>query len=132
MRYQNLERNWQIWNLMTVHGIHPNEFTYEHLIMYLCRQDNLELALQMLSEMGDKGLLASLKLTQSLIALACDMKYPRLAIELAEAFELTSVRRLEGSVWMKCLIASAEALYVRSHSPPISIILKCCRRPMVS
>jgi pentatricopeptide repeat protein len=112
MRYESLDDNWKIWNLMLAHGILPNEAIYEAFISYLCRQGNLELALQKLSEMGDAGILATLRISQNIITLACEMRYPRLAIELAEAFELTSVRRLDGAVWVKCLIASAEALYV--------------------
>ena len=93
--------------------IEPTETSYEILVGYYCRQGYFELALQKMAEMGDKGMVASLKLTQAVILLACDMNYPRLAIELANMFETSSIRRLDGSVWIKCLVAAAEGLYVR-------------------
>lgn len=60
------------------------------------------------------GLSPTLKTMQTLIRSAAKLGLPRLAVELAESFERTSVRRLEVSTWMECLVSAANALYV-SH-----------------
>ncbi|GJE94436.1 hypothetical protein PsYK624_106060 [Phanerochaete sordida] len=111
VRYEPVETALKIWNLMLARGISPTEATYELLITNLARYDMFEFALQKLAEMGDAGLKPTLKIAQSIITMACDLGHPRLAVELAEGFERSSVRRLDGVVWVKCLIASAEALY---------------------
>lgn len=111
VRYLPLSEHWKIWNLMLAHGIKPNENSYEFVILHLTRNGYFELALQKLSEMADADLRPTLKTAQSIITMACELGHPRLAVELAEAFERSSVRRLDGVVWVKCLIASAEALY---------------------
>lgn len=123
MRYEAMHNMWKAWTLMLAHGIKPTEFSYEIFILFVCRHSNLELALQKLSEMGTADLTPSLKSAQAVISLACDMGQPRLAVELAEAFERSSVRRLDGVVWIKCLIASADALYVRPTSTHIRTLL---------
>lgn len=117
MRYETIEFMLKVWDLMLAHGIRPNEFTYEILILFTCKTENLEFALQKLSDMSHEDLAPTLKTAQSIVSLACDVNQPRLAVELAEAFERSSVRRLDGIVWMKCLTASAEALYVSGITP---------------
>lgn len=112
VRYEPIDEVWRVWNLMLAHGFQPSESIYESLILYLTRQGHFELALQKLSEMSDADLRPTLKVAQAIITTACDLGHPRLAVELAEAFERSSVRRLDGVIWVKCLIASSEALYV--------------------
>lgn len=96
-------------------NITPNEITYEIIIFRYTESGNLELALQYLAEMGTRGLSPTLKTAGSIINTANRRGFPRLALDLADAFEQSSVRRLEGSVWMECLIASSDALFVRAH-----------------
>ena len=123
MRNLAVEPVWKVWNLMLAHGVKPNDLSYEILILYICKHDNLELALQKLSEMGGIGETPTLKTAQAIVTLACDLGQPRLAVELADAFERSSVRRLDGVVWIKCLIASAETLYVSCCSLYIMALL---------
>lgn len=120
VRYEHYDIVNKVWDLMLAHNIKPNEGSYEILIGYLTRNQHLELALQKIGEMSQYGLSPSLRTAQQVISLACEFGHPRLAIELATAFESSSVRRLDAETWMKCLIASSDMLYV--GLPLLSII----------
>lgn len=126
MRYQSMESVEKVWDLMLAHGLKPNDSAYTFLITFVCKQENLEFALQKLSEMGDADLTPTLKTAEAIISLACRLGQPRLAIDIAEAFERSSVRRLDGAVWIECLIASSESLYVRCHSNYTRMVLNDC------
>lgn len=97
---------------MAEYDIAPNHKTYELVIGRMTQADNLESALQRLAEMNRAGLTPTLQTAEMIIRLACKFDLPRLALDLADTFEDTAIRRLDGNVWMECLISSAGSLYV--------------------
>ncbi|KAH9839318.1 uncharacterized protein C8Q71DRAFT_704410 [Rhodofomes roseus] len=101
----------KIINTMKDHGIRPNEVTYEILVMRYTSMLQLELALQCLAQIHAAGLSPTIKTARAVIQSASALGLPRLAVDLAESFEETSIRRLEADAWVDCLIASAEALW---------------------
>ncbi|KZT10732.1 uncharacterized protein LAESUDRAFT_644337 [Laetiporus sulphureus 93-53] len=111
LRREDAGEMWSVLETMRQFLVAPNETTYEIIILRYTQDDHIELALQNLAEMGARGLSPTLKTATTLIESAGRLGYPRLALELAEAFEATSVRRLDGDVWLECLLSSAEALY---------------------
>ncbi|KZT66398.1 hypothetical protein DAEQUDRAFT_675174 [Daedalea quercina L-15889] len=110
-RYSETSTLIKIINMMPEYGIRPNEFTYEILVLRYTEMQQLELALQALHQLNADGLPPTLKTAQAVIKLAGFTGLPRLALDLADAFEETSVRRLEHDAWVDCLIASAETLW---------------------
>ncbi|KAG2079233.1 hypothetical protein BDR04DRAFT_1086392 [Suillus decipiens] len=104
---------WDILGKMEAENITPNEQTFHLMIQRHIVSDkrNLEFVLQCLYELGNRGLVPDLTITQEVIGLAAELGFPRLALDLAENFEATSVRRLSPETWMRCLASSAEALY---------------------
>ena len=113
MRYSRLDHTYDVLKLMEEHKISRNEITYEYVIGHLIEQENLELALQWLAEMGKEDLPPTLKTIQSLIRLAADKGDTRLAIDLAVNFERSTPRILDAVTWYRCLTAAADSLYVR-------------------
>lgn len=97
---------------MREHGIHANETTYEILVLRYAELQQLELALQLLHQLSADGFQPTLKTAQAVIRTAGMVGLPRLALDLAESFEDTSVRSLEPSDWVDCLIACAETFWV--------------------
>ncbi|KAI0705061.1 hypothetical protein C8T65DRAFT_653096 [Cerioporus squamosus] len=97
--------------LMEEWSIRPNETTYEILITRFAETDRLELSLQFLSKIAPAGLSPSLQTASAVVKCAADLGFPRLALDLADAFESTSIRRLEGEVWVDVLVSCAEQLY---------------------
>lgn len=98
---------------MEAENIRPNEQTFFLMIQrHTTDKRNLEFILQCMYVMGSRGLVIELTIAQDVIGLAAELGFPRLALDLAENFEATSVRRLSPETWMRCLASSAEALYV--------------------
>ena len=95
-------------------GVDPNSTTYGFLINRYRRSDNFEMALKLLFEMEERGLDPPLGTIEDILALAVRRGHARLALELAENFETGSVRRLNDSTWVRCLIAATGTLYVRT------------------
>lgn len=93
-------------------SIPPNEITYEIIITRLAEADRLELALQYLAKLAPAGLAPTLNTASAIITRAAALGFSRLALDLAVAFEETSVRRLDGEVWVDVLVSCAEGLYV--------------------
>lgn len=93
-------------------GVEHTEGTYALLIKRYLSDSNLEMAFKLLVEMESRGLMPPLKTAEGVITLAAQKKMPRLALELAENFEASSVRRLNMHVWVSCLLSSSECLYV--------------------
>lgn len=114
VRSRPMEETWAVWNTALSYGIEPNQSLYEQLISRLTNGRNLEAALQQLAVMSEKGIPPSLNTMDALIHVACTNKQPRIALELAEAFNAASVRRISTQTWMRILVASSEMLFVRS------------------
>ncbi|RPD57625.1 hypothetical protein L226DRAFT_503590 [Lentinus tigrinus ALCF2SS1-7] len=97
--------------LMEEWSIRPNETTYEIIITRLVENQRLENALQYLSKLAPAGLSPTLRTAAAVVQCAADLGFPRLALDLADAFESTSIRRLESEVWVDVLVSCAEQLY---------------------
>jgi len=93
-------------------GLQHTEGTYALLIQLHLDDSNLEMAFKLLVEMEGRGLTPTLQTAEGVISLAARRRMPRLAVELAENFEASSVRRLGMHVWVSCLLSSSERLYV--------------------
>ena len=96
---------------MELHGVEPNTRTYELIITYYLEGGNFEVALCRLAEMNDLGLSPSLKVAHLLIDSAIEIGHIQLALDLAEAYERTTVRRIDSDAWVKLLVGCAEHLY---------------------
>jgi pentatricopeptide repeat protein len=97
-------------------GIEHTEGTYALLIRRYLADSNLEMAFKLLVEMEGRGLTPTLETAEGVIILAGRRRMPRLALELAENFEASSVRRLGMHVWVSCLLSASESLYVSAIS----------------
>ncbi|PSS07199.1 hypothetical protein PHLCEN_2v3482 [Hermanssonia centrifuga] len=111
LRYTPIEETQAQIDLMHTYSIRPNETTYELLIDRLVHAGHLETAIQTLAHMGNEGIAPTLNAAQAVIKLACDLHFPRLALDLAQAFESTSVRRIDPGIWACILVSSSESLY---------------------
>jgi pentatricopeptide repeat protein len=97
-------------------GVEHTEGTYALLIQRYLDDSNLEMAFKLLVEMETRGLTPTLQTAEGVITLAAQRRMPRLALELAENFEASSVRRLGMHVWVSCLLSSSECFYVGAIS----------------
>ncbi|KAI0757198.1 hypothetical protein C8Q80DRAFT_1091740 [Daedaleopsis nitida] len=102
----------EVLKTMEEWSILPNETTYEIMISRFSANNRLELALQSLSQLARDGLSPTLTTASEVIRCAAKLGFSRLALDLADAFESTSVRRLDSDVWVDILASSAEELYV--------------------
>jgi pentatricopeptide repeat protein len=110
------EATWSVLRMMEDAGIKHTEGTYALLIQRYLADSNLEMAFKLLVEMEGRGLKPRLGTAEGVIILAAQRRMPRLALELAENFEASSVRRLGMHVWVSCLLSSSECLYVSANS----------------
>ncbi|EGO00063.1 hypothetical protein SERLA73DRAFT_88892 [Serpula lacrymans var. lacrymans S7.3] len=120
-RHQPSQYMWDVLHKMEGMDISPNEHTYGLIIERFTAASQLELALQFMNEMGNRGFPPELPTAQSMIKLAAQQSFPRLALDLAENFEATSVRRLDTETWMTCLHSSSEVLYAEG-------VLRCWQK----
>ncbi|KAH9062448.1 hypothetical protein EDB87DRAFT_1787713 [Lactarius vividus] len=111
VRYAPHETTWSVLKMMKEAGIEHTEGSYAFLIQRYLADSNLEMAFKLLVEMERRGLTPTLKTAEAIITLAAQRRMPRLALELAENFEASSVRRLGMDVWVSCLLSSSECLY---------------------
>jgi len=112
VRFAPHEATWSVLEVMRVAGIEHTEGTYAPLIQRYLDDSNLEMAFKFLVEMERRGLSPTLKTAEGVITLAAQRRMPRLALELAENYEASSVRRLGTHVWVSCLLSASESLYV--------------------
>ena len=105
--------------MMEEWSVLPNEYTYETIITLFAENHRIELALQFLAKLGPAGLSPTLKTATAVITSAANLGFPQLALDLADSFESTSVRRLEPEVWVDMLVSCAEALHVRPYPLPL-------------
>ena len=88
---------------MKRHGIEPDGKTHDLLIQRYIDGDNIEVALRRLTEMEDAGFSPSLKTAEDLVSKLSEVGYPKLAFDLANAFERESVRRISSETWVTLL-----------------------------
>ncbi|KAH8107985.1 hypothetical protein BXZ70DRAFT_913562 [Cristinia sonorae] len=112
MEARELRGTWQLLQVMQQLNIEPDAKTFDIIITRTLDSDNVELALQYLALMSTRALVPLVNTAENLVRAVCGIHLPRLALDLARSFEQVSVRRLGGDVWMDCLIASAETLYI--------------------
>jgi pentatricopeptide repeat protein len=112
MRNRGSRDMWEALERMEEAGIPRNTQTYTLMINRYVESQNLEMAMQLLFEMVERKLVPELKTAQSVILLAAQLNAARLALDLARAFEAASVRKLNQEVWLNCLTASAQEMYV--------------------
>jgi len=92
--------------------IDPNATSYEILIARLTEEENLEMALAILTEMEKRDLSPSTETAESIVFLATKQGNPRLALDLATSYETVSVRPLSTSIWVHVLASCADYLFV--------------------
>ncbi|KAI0312343.1 hypothetical protein OF83DRAFT_1146592 [Amylostereum chailletii] len=111
LRFEDVHSSWQMVNMMKEFGVEPNAATYEVLVRRYKLSDNFEMGLKLLFEMEQLEIAPSLRTVQDVIALAIRKGHARLALELAENYEASSIRRLDDVTWIKCLTAATGTLY---------------------
>ncbi|KAI0066082.1 hypothetical protein BV25DRAFT_1849636 [Artomyces pyxidatus] len=111
VRFNGPAESWRVLRMMEEAGIPPQATTYENIINKYRVEGNLEMAIQLLVEMENHDLSPSIGTAEDVVLLAVRGGLPRLAIDLAENFEESSVRRLASYVWVKCLASAADNLY---------------------
>ncbi|PCH36175.1 hypothetical protein WOLCODRAFT_146143 [Wolfiporia cocos MD-104 SS10] len=112
VRYLDTNHMWEVLDLMKQHRIKLDEKTYERVILRYANSDNVELALQNLAEMTERGLSPTLSTASRVISAASRNGHPRLALDLAESFEATSLRHLEQEVWIELLISCSDMMFL--------------------
>jgi pentatricopeptide repeat protein len=90
----------------------PNATSYGILIAHLAKEENLEMALTILTEMEKRDLSPSTESAESIVLLAAKQGNPRLALDLVTSYEAVSVRPLSTAVWVHVLASCAEYLFV--------------------
>ncbi|KAJ3915441.1 hypothetical protein F5877DRAFT_48606 [Lentinula edodes] len=110
-QHRNSAYLWPIIRAMEEMGVEPNATTYGLIISYFASAKNIENALRYLYVMKSKGTEPELRTLQLVVEIAADSGNARLALDLVNAFESDSVRRLESDVWVNCLTASASCLW---------------------
>ncbi|KAG6907662.1 hypothetical protein DXG01_007866 [Tephrocybe rancida] len=103
---------WKALNKMEELGVMPNATTFAPAITRYIGDNNTELALQCYRAMKTYNVIPDITTTASLIGHVADVGYPRLALDLLADYEKVSVRRMDHTVWVQCLTASTEALYL--------------------
>lgn len=99
---------------MGIRGIQPDNNTYDCLIEYYAEGGNFEMALCKLAEANAAGFEPSLKTAQLVVGKGAEIGFTRLALDLADAYESTSTRRLDNELWVNLLGACARGLFVSS------------------
>lgn len=97
---------------MKAKGITATANTYEHIIAHHANFENLPMCLQTLSEVDKSNIVPTIRTADLVIQTACRMSLPKLAMDVANAFESVSPRRLEGYTWAAILESSCEVLFV--------------------
>ncbi|KAG5342950.1 hypothetical protein C0989_005899 [Termitomyces sp. Mn162] len=103
---------WQVLKKMDELQIAPDTTTFRLIIVRLTSTHQMELAIQFYHTMKTYKVVPDVFTAMALIGYVAHAGYPRLALDLIADFEAHSLRRLDHSFFMPCLIASAEALYL--------------------
>lgn len=116
-RFEDSSHMWLVIDKMSALSLTPDSSTYAGIISRYIASRNLEMALQFTFDMNSRGIAPDTYTAQNLIKLAAETGFPRLALDLARAFEESGIHRLDHEVWVQCLASSARALYVRHLRP---------------
>lgn len=103
---------WHVLTKMKELQVAPDSTTFQLIIVRFTSVNNLEVALDFYHAMKTYNIVPDVLTVKALIVLVAEAGYPRLALDLINDFEACSLRRLDHTFFMPCLIASAEALYV--------------------
>ncbi|KAG6899969.1 hypothetical protein C0993_004737 [Termitomyces sp. T159_Od127] len=103
---------WQVLRKMDELKVTPDSTTFQQIIVRFTSVDNMELAIQFYHAMKTYQVVPDILTMKALILNVAQAGYPRLALDLIADFEACSLRRLDHTFFMPCLIASAEALYL--------------------
>ncbi|KAF8585959.1 hypothetical protein K439DRAFT_1341990 [Ramaria rubella] len=95
-----------LFNRMEKDQVMPNTHTYHHVVLRYVEANNLEMCLQCFGEMNGRGVSPMLQTAQVVIELATYLGHPRIALDIAYAFEAASARKLEAPDWVSILAAS--------------------------
>lgn len=90
--------------------------TYDFLLRSALASHRFETVLKLTTEMRMRGITASPQRMSAVVAIACQNAAPRVALEVAEAYERLAQREVEASAWADILRASADCHFVRSAS----------------
>ena len=93
-------------------GLEYSSNIYGLVIQYYTEGNNIETALRWLSEMTEKGLVPPYTIMGNLLTKLAQRGHARLSVDLAEAYEHTSLRKIDGPVWVTMLVACAEVMFV--------------------
>ena len=115
MRGENSEKYIDLFCQMKKRGL-INAATYDDAIGFYVEGENVDMALQKLAEMNDLGMNPSLTTAQNLVLSVAEQGLPRLAMDLAIAFEGSSLRRIDTETWVKLLVEFSDNLYVSVFS----------------
>ena len=115
MRGENSEKYIDLFCQMKKRGL-INAATYDAAIGFYVEGENVDMALQKLAEMNDLGMNPSLTTAQNLVLSVAEQGLPRLAMDLAIAFEGSSLRRIDTETWVKLLVEFSDNLYVSVFS----------------
>lgn len=103
---------WRVVAEMEAAGIERSAQTYSFLIRRYLQSRDLEITLRLTTmALAHIPPVLEVDTAQEVIKLTAHMGHPRLALDLAERFELNSYRRFDLDVWMTLLISSAEYVY---------------------
>ncbi|THH15657.1 hypothetical protein EW146_g4850 [Bondarzewia mesenterica] len=111
MQHCDHELVWDAFKQLQEVGLEPNSVTYMWMIRRYTVVKNLEMALLLLVEMEGRGLSPRIETAEDIILLATRSGTSRLAIDLAQNYEASSVRRLGTNVWVKCLLTATRYFY---------------------
>ena len=112
---------WPLLDKMEKMNVEPSAAVYAYVLNFFSKEASFELALKLLREAKHKNLVADLPATSTIVELLANNGHSRLAMDVAEAFERDTVRRLEPSVWIACLRAAANDLWVSTTTMLASI-----------
>ncbi|KAL0068734.1 hypothetical protein AAF712_004063 [Marasmius tenuissimus] len=105
--HRNSPHLWSVLQTMSEKGIEPNSATYSAIFRIFAHAGNFEMCLKHLHDMWAKGLEPELGAMEHIVLLAAKAGHPRLALDLLEKYQESSVRTLSLDVWEECLKASA-------------------------
>ncbi|KAF8514214.1 hypothetical protein BU17DRAFT_52737 [Hysterangium stoloniferum] len=93
-------------------GLQPDSNTFQALLLCYGEKRNLEMCLRCYGEMIALSVPPTLATVRVIINLACLLEHAKLALDVADMYEVSALRKLEGSDWMSILSASTAAYFV--------------------